>query len=159
MTTVRVEGLEEFEEKIDQVRRDIQGGPMLNAMKKAALLVEGRAKVRAPVDTGRLRSSITHRVKERPLVGTVGSKVHYAPHVEYGTRPHWPPPGALTPWAPRHGMEEFVARRSIGTFGTSMMAMRKFGTKGYFYLKRALDDSRDKIHALFDQAMGRIVER
>lgn len=50
-----------------------------------------RAKVLAPVDTGRLRASI--RVERRSFFGlrqrwTVGSDVDYAPMVNDGTRPH-----------------------------------------------------------------------
>jgi hypothetical protein len=50
-----------------------------------------RAKVLAPVDTGRLRSSI--RVERRSFLGfrsrwTIGSDVEYADMVHDGTRPH-----------------------------------------------------------------------
>lgn len=50
-----------------------------------------RAKVLAPVDTGRLRASI--RLERRSVFGlrqrwTVGSDVEYAPMVNDGTRPH-----------------------------------------------------------------------
>lgn len=57
----------------------------------AARQVVARAKVLAPVDTGRLRASI--RVERRSFFGlrqrwTVGSDVEYAPMVNDGTRPH-----------------------------------------------------------------------
>jgi hypothetical protein len=50
-----------------------------------------RAKILAPVDTGRLRASI--RVERRSLFGlrqrwTIGSDVDYAQMVNDGTRPH-----------------------------------------------------------------------
>lgn len=52
--------------------------------------VQNRAKVLAPVDTGRLRASI--RIKRtltfRGPSAIVGTDVEYAPHVEYGTQPH-----------------------------------------------------------------------
>lgn len=53
--------------------------------------VVNRAKILAPVDTGRLRASI--RVESRRLltlrsVYTIGSDVSYAPFVHDGTRPH-----------------------------------------------------------------------
>ena len=50
----------------------------------AALFVEGEAKIRTPVDTGTLRNSITHDVRDN--VAIVGTNTKYAPHVEYGTR-------------------------------------------------------------------------
>ena len=49
------------------------------------LLVEGEAKKRCPVDTGKLRASITP-VIESWAAGYVGTNTEYAPYVEYGTR-------------------------------------------------------------------------
>ena len=53
------------------------------ALNKACLIVENEAKKLCPVDTGQLRSSITHEVAEKE--GRVGTNVEYAPYVEYGT--------------------------------------------------------------------------
>lgn len=60
----------------------------LKGITEACLLVEGQAKALAPVDTGLLRDSITHKVEARDgeLVGVVGTHVEYAPHIEYGTK-------------------------------------------------------------------------
>lgn len=44
-----------------------------------------------PVDTGRLRNSITHEIRDAGLSAVVGTNVYYAPHVEFGTRnPNYP---------------------------------------------------------------------
>ena len=56
----------------------------------AALLVEGDAKLRTPVDTGNLRSSLNHTVE--PTEATVGTNVEYAPYVEFGTVRQAPQP-------------------------------------------------------------------
>jgi len=53
------------------------------ALLSAAILVEGEATVRTPVDTGNLRSSLTHSVDNDSA--RVGTNVEYAPYVEYGT--------------------------------------------------------------------------
>lgn len=53
------------------------------ALNKACLVVENEAKRLCPVDTGDLRSSITHEVNND--VGIVGTNKEYAPYVEYGT--------------------------------------------------------------------------
>jgi phage gpG-like protein len=67
-------------------------------MKKACLLVENDAKRNCPVDTGRLRQSITHRIEGS--TGIVGTNVEYAPYVEYGTGKHaLGGNGRKTPWA------------------------------------------------------------
>jgi len=50
---------------------------------KACLMVERDAKKLCPVDTGRLRSSITHEIEG--TTGKVGSNVEYAKAVEIGS--------------------------------------------------------------------------
>lgn len=57
------------------------------AMEKACLLVEGDAKRMCPVDTGRLRASLSHEVEKSggEIVGRVGTNVEYGVYVEYGT--------------------------------------------------------------------------
>lgn len=54
---------------------------------RRTIKVESAAKRNAPVDTGRLRSSITREMGSDggDLVGRVGTNVHYARHVELGT--------------------------------------------------------------------------
>lgn len=62
-------------------------GPVAKHLTKLAVRVERRAKHLAPVDTGRLRASVTNELGRdgRGLVVRVGTNVHYAPHLEYGT--------------------------------------------------------------------------
>lgn len=68
------------------------------AMRKACLLVENDAKKKCPVDTGRLRQSITNRIEGN--TGIVGTNVEYAPYVEYGTgKKAVGGNGRKTPWA------------------------------------------------------------
>lgn len=85
-------------------------------LRKSALTIEGAAKQLAPVDTGRLRSSIASEFA--PWRAQVGTTVFYAPFVEFGTRPHWPPIGALTRWGRRHGIPAFLVARAIAQRGT-----------------------------------------
>ena len=54
------------------------------AVRYLVLLVEAEAKKLCPVDTGKLRASITP-VIESWAAGYVGTNTHYAPYVEYGT--------------------------------------------------------------------------
>lgn len=70
-----------------RVIRDASARELRNAGRQ----VVNRAKVLAPVDTGRLRASIEGRLNRtwtlRPQF-TVGSNVEYAQMVHDGTRPH-----------------------------------------------------------------------
>ncbi|MDD5016542.1 MAG: HK97 gp10 family phage protein [Eubacteriales bacterium] len=55
---------------------------------QAGMIVERAAKEKAPVDTGRLRASITTRLADfdkKKIVVEVGTSVEYAQAVEYGT--------------------------------------------------------------------------
>ena len=47
------------------------------------LTAEKYAKEIVPVDTGRLRNSITHEVEDKAVY--IGTNVEYAPPIEYGT--------------------------------------------------------------------------
>jgi HK97 gp10 family phage protein len=55
-------------------------------LESAAVILQGAARRNAPIDNGRLKGSISREVKRD--VAIVGTNVEYAPHVEYGTRPH-----------------------------------------------------------------------
>jgi len=67
---------------------DSPSGPVGKDLARRAIKVERAAKRLAPVDTGRLRSSVTHELgsDEQGLVARIGTNVDYAPHLEYGTR-------------------------------------------------------------------------
>jgi len=70
----------------DKIMKKVQVEEDLNkAVERIALLIEGEAKRICPVRTGRLRASI-HTGKIREGVCYVGTNVHYAPYVEFGTR-------------------------------------------------------------------------
>lgn len=84
---------------LDRVLRGFQGLPgalqkaVREGMGKALWLVGSEAKMRAPVDTGRLRASIgavsslgVFEVKPigTQIVGRIGSRVVYAPYQELG---------------------------------------------------------------------------
>lgn len=62
-------------------------GAVARELLKIVRKVEGEAKRNCPVDTGRLRSSITSTLgkDEEGVYGVAGTDVEYAPHVEFGT--------------------------------------------------------------------------
>lgn len=61
---------------------------------RRGIRVETLAKRLCPVDTGRLRSSITHALGKdsRSIYCDVGTNVEYAPYVEFGTSRQRPQP-------------------------------------------------------------------
>ena len=56
-------------------------------------------------DLGNLANSIIVDLTTDGMIAEVGPEAPYGPYVEYGTRPHFPPPDALEGWARRHGFE------------------------------------------------------
>jgi HK97 gp10 family phage protein len=77
--------------KIERLQKAMKKAPALiaeelaTAVRDLVLLVEAEAKKLCPVDTGKLRASITP-VIESWAAGYVGTNTEYAPYVEYGTR-------------------------------------------------------------------------
>ncbi len=55
------------------------------ALEAVGLQAEGYAKLKCPVDTGRLRNSVTHATVKREKAVYIGTNVEYAPYVEMGT--------------------------------------------------------------------------
>jgi HK97 gp10 family phage protein len=149
--TVEIQGLKETQAKMEQMVSDLQGPPLVNAMRDCTLLVLRDAKIMAPVDTGRLRASITPQVVSSGNVvqGIVGSNVKYAPFVEKGTRPHWPPFRALAGWARRHGMNEAQVWFAIGIKGT----------KAHPYLQPAFEKNEQKIVDKLGDFVVKIVQK
>jgi hypothetical protein len=112
------------------------------AMEESVLELERAVVERTPTGvgdsaTGHLRGSVFSEVRgqEVNLFGIVASSALYAPAVEYGSRPHWPPKGALNSWVhlimgvpeaevPR---VEYLVRRAISRRGTRARHMFEQG--------------------------------
>lgn len=112
---------------------DGRGGARLAALMRVALVagatrIETAAARGTPVNTGLLRQSIGRQIVEDGVLGGaatggtypakitayVGSPITYGPHVEYGTRPHWPPHAPIEAWV-RRKLRDAVARMAAET--------------------------------------------
>ena len=61
---------------------------LISGVSKAAMLVQGSAKNKAPVDSGALRQSIRAdkaKVQGENVTATVSTNLEYAPYIEFGT--------------------------------------------------------------------------
>jgi hypothetical protein len=96
-------------------------------MQIGARMVQNRAKILAPVDTGRLRASISKDVNS--LSFKVFSNVEYAGYVNDGTRPHV--------IRPRHKQ---ALRVRIGGRTVFAKEVHHPGTRAKPYLDRALQE-------------------
>lgn len=90
------------EMRIDVVNNSAQVGEAfrtacLRALERCGMEAEGYAKDLAPVDTGRLRNSISHQVDDSENAVYIGTNVSYAPYVELATG-IYAEGGRPTPW-------------------------------------------------------------
>lgn len=89
-------------EVIEEKNRKMEMALML-----IGLTAERYAKYLCPVDTGRLRNSITHEVATNEEAVYVGTNTEYAPYVEVGTSKQKPQP-YLAPAVVNH-LDEYSA--------------------------------------------------
>lgn len=75
--------IEMVENHIDEVLAELKQAKK-QALEAVGLQAEGYAQMYAPVDTGRLRNSISHKVIDNNSVA-IGTNVEYAPYQELGT--------------------------------------------------------------------------
>lgn len=139
-----VEGVREVQKKMEQVVRDLQGAPVVNAMRDCTLKVQRDAKIFAPVDTSRLRNSIFPEVRTHTEVieGVVGTNVKYAPYQEFGTGIYAGPEASFA-----------------GSFAIMGALGAKGGIKPRRYLARALEHNREFIKSKWEGIVGRIVSK
>ncbi|SMB97951.1 phage protein, HK97 gp10 family [Thermanaeromonas toyohensis ToBE] len=142
---VQVNPEEMFKAMVDAITEQLEKG-----LEDIGGQIERRAKRKAPTDTGALRRSIT--AQREGLTEKVGSNLHYAPYVEFGTRPHWPPVEPIREWVWRN-------RGKFGITGRGKKANKevdrvtflvrakiaKRGTAPRRYLRDALEEVKPRI--------------
>lgn len=115
------------------------------AIEKTLVAIERDAMINAPVDTGKLRADWD--LSYGMLTGTLRNRSKYAVFMEEGTRPHFPPMEAITPWAIRHNIPPFLVARSIA----------KKGTKGTHYFVRAIKSNTAAANRFFEEAISKTI--
>lgn len=84
------------------------------ALEKIGLLAESYAERKCPVDTDKLRGSITYKVDADGNAVYIGTNVEYAPYVELGTSRQKAQP-FLRPAASKHGAQyRQVLKKALG---------------------------------------------
>lgn len=85
LTASDASGLIEIREDNARQIADAIDQALVKALEEVGLIAEGYAKKACPVDTGRLRNSITHQVRPSEKSVYIGTNVEYAPYVELST--------------------------------------------------------------------------
>lgn len=82
-----IEGLQELNQEFNDLENALTQ-EIITALMRGGMIIETDAKRRCPVDTGRLRASLTtdvERERKTTFVLKVGTNVEYASFVENGT--------------------------------------------------------------------------
>jgi len=145
---LKIEGLEELQARLRTASAQVHG-ELVGAMWRSVFTVERNVKMRTPVDTGRLRSSIGSNVEALggAVTGYIGTNVEYAPHVEFGTGPHVivPRRARCLHWVSKAGEHVFAMR------------VQHPGTKARRMFQEGLEASEDEVVRHFEGAAERIV--
>lgn len=96
--------LVEIRENNAQQVEDAMNQAIAKALTMIGLKAEGNAKNSCPVDTGRLRNSITNAIDTEENAVYIGTNVEYGPYIELGTSRRHPHP-YLKPAAADHADE------------------------------------------------------
>lgn len=182
--TLRIAGAAKVRARVARRQAERAASAALAELLRGALLIEGRAKRRCTVDTGRLRASITHSnllPRGDALVVHVGTNVSYARFVEFGTGPagkaspltksareamaelgyahgpggFFPPLHLIRGWAERRGILKGMEEEEADR--TVFAIARAIGARGLPaqpFLFPAFEESRDEIV----KAMGKAVK-
>jgi len=156
---VEVKGLIELQHKTIQMMNDLHGAPIVNAMRDSLMVIVSDARKDAPVDTGRLRSSILPEIRDAAteVQGVVGSNVVYAPYIEFGTRPHFPPISAIRLWVHHKGMAAAEDEGRVAFLIARKIA--RTGTKAQPFLMPAFAKNETAIRNRFGRAVEVIVNK
>ena len=140
---VQGEGLKYIEGIAAKIRPET-----MSKLQKWLFRLEATAKKNASskpgVDTGRLRSSITHEIRGQgdEILGIVGTNISYARFVEEGTRRHF------VPFSVAPGLARWAARKGIDVSGKKGMMV---SGKAQPFLGPAYDEHSDAIEKDFDR--------
>lgn len=138
--------IENFQQIVDLLDKypDIAEVLFDKAIKNSILSIQRDAIIKAPVNTGALRSSIQSGFE--PLVGVLEVLSPYGAVMEYGTQPHFPPLDEIKKWcllkfgtdAPAFAIAKKIARE---------------GTKARPYLGPAIEKNEQKVQDYFEKAL------
>lgn len=101
LTSADISGILEVREDNREQFKHALWKALARGLEECGLVAEGYAKRLCPVDTGRLRNSITHVTSYGAKAVYIGTNVEYARYVEMGTSRHKEQP-YLRPAAQNH---------------------------------------------------------
>jgi hypothetical protein len=145
---VEVKGMEDVKKAVADLflrRNEIQ-----KEVSESAFNIQRKAKdsLRAfgAIDTGHARATTIAEFAKDGFESEIGTVAPYGIYIEFGTRPHFPPPDALEAWARHHG---FKSAWPI------CKAIAKRGLRARPYLMPAYDEVAPGFHERLAQIFKR----
>lgn len=133
---------------------------LLAAMTAVTLHLQREVAERTPTAYGTLRQSVfaEQRIEPDGVLGIVGSAIQYAPYVELGTRPHFPPIEPLKDWV----RKKFALAEEEQVEAAAWSIARKIAARGtlavgMFHLAASANEA--QIEARFVRAGERLAAR
>lgn len=145
--SVKIEGLDKIQEAFKKAPALVVS-ELKNAIQRALIILQNSARQYVPKDTSNLGSQIKTEMTNA-LSGQVNADTKYALFVHEGSKPHWPPIKAITPWANRHNIPPFLVARSIA----------KKGTKPQPFFDWAKEATENDVSGIFNSAINNIVNK
>jgi len=152
MVEINIQGVEKLGESFSDsksiIERHLQGG-----IRRSAFNFERLMKREAPVDTGGLRQSVTHELKQ--LTAEIAPNKRYAVFVEMGTKPHGMPVGSnpqFQQWARRKGLNPYAVAKSISQKGTKA---NQFISRSF---NKGLPIAQNQLDTAIDNALKEILQ-
>lgn len=111
---VSLEGLSQVKAKLDKLPEDVDK-KVADLINKTAINIQNNAKRLAPVDTGRLRSSIRIRFyRDNGPAADIYTDVEYAAYLEFGTKRMSARPYMTPAWELERAKFEEALRSILG---------------------------------------------
>lgn len=183
--TLTIQGIDELKRVLDSAGRldDKVYAPLHRAFNEATKQMEAQAKENVTannsVASGQLRAGITSDVTITPaeLTGVVSAVAkgangyNYAPAVEYGTSPHWPPLEPLVEWVRLKHLAGSYSVKSHRRLGGAVRRLdedtqlaraiqRKIarrGTKARPFMEPAFESKKNDIARLIEKGIDQAV--
>lgn len=159
MITIRVEGAKEVYGAMARLNQNLTGGPMQSQVGRDLKEALDYAKEIAP--RGATHQYVRGLGMEMKVAGGMevrGELTASAPHseyVEFGTKPHWPPPGPILAWVLAKGMAHGSDAKRVAFLVSRAIARR--GTQAQRILQRTMEAKGERIGRNLQRTVQRII--
>ena len=150
--------IEKLSKKFPEVSKDVR----VSKLTEATMLLERTVRRKTPEGAGpiHLRDTVFQKVTSYgasfggTVRGTVGTPALYGESVEYGTKPHWPPPGPIEYWAVHKLGVSADEARAIGFLIARKIAAK--GTKGAHMFEKGFAEAEPTVRRILEQIPAEI---